>query len=90
MTIEIDGNNEPRLYYVIHELVHVVFGPFISPLVDDILEEAMIVGAARLMHEYVKARKSRVRKWEDLIAKKLSETVLPDPSTMSEEVEHIT
>lgn len=87
--VEVDGNEDDTIYMVVHELVHVVFGPFLSPLMNGVLEEAMIVGESRLLSEYIQAKPARKKKWDDLIAKKFAETAPKGSTSMMEQVDHV-
>lgn len=69
--IKVDGNNQPIVRYVIHELLHVIFSPLITGTVDETLEEVFILALDGYMYDYVKLSKSRLAKWDALIEQKL-------------------
>lgn len=84
--IKIDANHQPIVHYIIHELLHVVYSPFLTGIMDDSLEEAVIVGLDAYMFNYVKASRSRLAKWNALIEKKLAESAAALPDTPLEEL----
>ena len=77
VAIRIDANNQPLVQYVIHELLHVVFDPTVTPACDETLEEVIIVALDTYMYEYVKGSKARLAKWNALIERKLAATEKP-------------
>jgi hypothetical protein len=86
VTVTVDANNGNLVQYVIHELLHVVFGPLIAGSMDETLEEVVIVALEAYMIEYVKKSKTRYAKWSSLIEKKLAESLADAPAIPLEEL----
>lgn len=86
--IVIDANNGDMIYYVIHELLHVVFSPLIAPHMDETLEELVIVSFDTYVADWIKGSKVRRAKWERLIEKKIAESeAKKNPLPLAERVD---
>lgn len=83
--VTIDANNQPVVQFVIHELLHILFLPFLG-FADDTLEEVMICALDAYMYNYVAKSKRRLAKWNALIEQKLAEVDKGPPPTLEEMV----
>jgi hypothetical protein len=86
ITIELDANNDALPQMVVHELLHVIFSPFIEGLVDETLEEVVIVALDVDMWKYISESPQRKRKWEAVVAKKMAAAFADAPSTPYKEL----
>jgi len=71
--IEVDANNNDNTRFVIHELIHVVISELVLGKFDRTLEEVVVLGFEEYIWNFVRAKPSRLTRWEKLIAKKLAE-----------------
>jgi len=82
--ITVDANNTPVAQYVVHELIHVVISELVLGKFDSTLEEIVVLSLDRYIWNFISTNKSRLAKWEKLIAKKLAEH--PEPDVALEEL----
>lgn len=84
--IRVDGNNQPVLQFVIHELLHVVLSELVLGKFDDTLEEVLIVALDAYMYSYVTSSKARTRKWNALLDEKFAAAHAAQPDRPLDEV----
>lgn len=71
--ITVDANNNETVRFVIHELIHVTIAELVLGKFDSTLEEVVVLSLETYIWNFVSGSKTRLAKWEKLIAKKLAE-----------------
>ena len=85
--IVVDANKNDTVWFVIHELLHVVCCEIVLGKFDQTLEEAFMLGLDNYMWDFVKSSPRRLRKWERLIQKKLAENPAEPPIPLAAQVD---
>jgi len=82
--IVVDANNNDTVRFVIHELVHVTISELVIGKFDSTLEEVLVLSLETFLWSFISSSKSRLTKWEKLIAKKLAENPAEKPASLEE------